>query len=88
MAGGVVRRALHGPITPACPASLLRLHADAEVTVADYVAELPDVHVSLSHEVVGTFREFERAASLTGNARERELLQRRATECAAERMSG
>ena len=26
-------------------------------------AELPDVHVSLSHEVVGTFREFERAAT-------------------------
>jgi predicted RNA polymerase sigma factor len=32
--------------------------------------------------------EFERAASLTENARERELLQRRAAECAAERMSG
>jgi len=31
--------------------------------------------------------EFERAASLTENARERELLQRRAAECAAERMS-
>src|SRR5206468_4425957 len=28
---GVVRRALHGPITPACPASLLRLHPDAEL---------------------------------------------------------
>src|SRR5205823_782475 len=26
-------------------------------------AKLPDVHVSLSHEVVGTFREFERAAT-------------------------
>src|SRR6266702_8716769 len=32
--------------------------------------------------------EFERAASLTANARERELLQRRAAECAAERMAG
>jgi RNA polymerase sigma factor (sigma-70 family) len=32
--------------------------------------------------------EFERAASLTENARERELLQRRAAECVAERMSG
>jgi RNA polymerase sigma factor (sigma-70 family) len=32
--------------------------------------------------------EFERAASLTENARERELLQRRAAECIAERMSG
>ena len=32
--------------------------------------------------------EFERAALLTENARERELLQRRAMECTAERMSG
>jgi len=32
--------------------------------------------------------EFERAASLTRNLRERELLQRRAAECAAERMAG
>lgn len=39
----VVRRALYGPLTPACPASLLRTHADAELVVADYVAELPDI---------------------------------------------
>ena len=32
--------------------------------------------------------EFERAASLTGNVRERELLRRRAAECAAERIAG
>jgi RNA polymerase sigma factor (sigma-70 family) len=32
--------------------------------------------------------EFERAASLTENERERELLQRRAAECAAEKMAG
>ena len=32
--------------------------------------------------------EFARAASLTGNLRERELLERRAAECAAERMAG
>ena len=32
--------------------------------------------------------EFERAASLTENLRERELLQKRAAECAAERMAG
>jgi predicted RNA polymerase sigma factor len=32
--------------------------------------------------------EFERAASLTENVRERELLQRRAAECAAERIAG
>jgi len=42
---GVVRRALHGPITPACPASLLRLHADAELTMANYVAEPPDIQL-------------------------------------------
>jgi glucosamine-6-phosphate deaminase len=41
----VVRRALHGPITPACPASLLRRHTDAELTVADYVAALPDIQL-------------------------------------------
>jgi glucosamine-6-phosphate deaminase len=42
---GVVRRVLHGPITPACPASLLRLHGDAELTMADYVAEPPDIQL-------------------------------------------
>lgn len=39
----VVRRVLHGPITAACPASLLRTHTDAAITLADYVAELPDI---------------------------------------------
>ena len=39
----VVRRALHGPLTSACPASLLRTHPDAEITVADYVAEPPEI---------------------------------------------
>ena len=41
----VVRRVLHGPITPACPASLLRLHPDAMLTVADYVAQPPDIRL-------------------------------------------
>lgn len=41
----VVRRVLHGPITSACPASLLRTHADVSLTVADYVAELPDIRL-------------------------------------------
>ncbi len=41
----VVRRALHGPITPACPASLLRLHPDTMLTVADYVAQPPDIRL-------------------------------------------
>jgi glucosamine-6-phosphate deaminase len=40
---GVVRRLLHGAVTPACPASLLRTHADAELVVADYVAAAPVV---------------------------------------------
>ncbi len=41
----VVRRALHGPITPTCPASLVRGHPDAELILADYVAELPDIQL-------------------------------------------
>ncbi|KAF0170835.1 MAG: Glucosamine-6-phosphate isomerase [Limisphaerales bacterium] len=41
----VVRRVLHGPIAPACPASLLRLHSDAVLTVADYVAQPPDIRL-------------------------------------------
>jgi glucosamine-6-phosphate deaminase len=41
----VVRRVLHGPITPACPASLMRTHPDAVLTVADYVAALPDIRL-------------------------------------------
>lgn len=39
----VVRRALHGPITAACPASLMRLHPDAVLSVADYVARPPEI---------------------------------------------
>lgn len=39
----VVRRVLHGPITPACPASFLRTHPDASLTVTDYVAEPPQI---------------------------------------------
>jgi glucosamine-6-phosphate deaminase len=41
----VVRRALHGPLTPACPASLLRRHPDARLTVADYVAARPEIRL-------------------------------------------
>jgi len=41
----VVRRALHGPVAAACPASLLRLHPDAAVTVADYVAAPPEIRL-------------------------------------------
>lgn len=39
----VVRRALHGALTPECPASYLRTHADAVLTVADYVATPPEI---------------------------------------------
>jgi glucosamine-6-phosphate deaminase len=39
----VVRRALHGPLTAACPASLMRLHPDAVLSVADYVAQPPNI---------------------------------------------
>lgn len=41
----VARRALHGPITPACPASFLRTHPDASLTVADYVATPPNIQL-------------------------------------------
>ncbi len=39
-------------------------HPDHEKAIGDALAEaLPEAHISLSHEVVGTFREFERAAT-------------------------
>lgn len=41
----VVRRVLHGPLTAACPASLMRIHPDAELTLAEYVAALPDIRL-------------------------------------------
>jgi glucosamine-6-phosphate deaminase len=41
----VIRRALHGPVTGACPASLLRTHSDASITIARYVAEVPDIRL-------------------------------------------
>jgi glucosamine-6-phosphate deaminase len=41
----VIRRVLHGPVTGACPASLLRTHPDASVTIARYVAEAPDIRL-------------------------------------------
>ncbi|QGQ24055.1 glucosamine-6-phosphate isomerase [Gimesia benthica] len=41
----VVRRVLHGPVTSACPASLLRTHSDVSLTVAEYVSELPDIRL-------------------------------------------
>jgi len=41
----VIRRVLHGPITSACPASLIRTHKDAALTIADYVAQIPDIRL-------------------------------------------
>jgi glucosamine-6-phosphate deaminase len=40
---GVVRQALHGPVSPLCPASYLQRHPDARLTLADYVAEPREV---------------------------------------------
>lgn len=37
----IVRKILHGPPTPGVPASLLQDHPDVRLTIADYVAELP-----------------------------------------------
>jgi glucosamine-6-phosphate deaminase len=39
----VVRRALHGPVTAECPASLLRTHRDAAITATVEVVELPEI---------------------------------------------
>jgi glucosamine-6-phosphate deaminase len=39
----VVRRALHGPVTAFCPASFMRNHPDARLTVAEYVAAPPRI---------------------------------------------
>lgn len=42
---GVIRRVLHGPVTPACPASLLRSHSDVSITITEQVAAVPDVRL-------------------------------------------
>ncbi|MAE63900.1 MAG: glucosamine-6-phosphate isomerase [Phycisphaeraceae bacterium] len=41
----VIRRVLHGPVSARCPTSLVRNHPDAAVTIADYVAEPPDIRL-------------------------------------------
>lgn len=38
----IVRKVLHGPVTPAVPASLLQAHPDARLTIAAYVARPPE----------------------------------------------
>jgi N-methylhydantoinase A len=53
------------------------LHPEHELAIGEALDEtLPDVHVSLSHEVVGTFREFERAATTEVDAALSPLLRR------------
>ncbi len=42
---GVVRRVLHGPISADCPASLLRTHADACLTITSQVAGRPEIRL-------------------------------------------
>jgi len=52
-------------------------HPEHEQAIGAALAErLPDVHVSLSHEVVGTFREYERAATTEVDAALSPLLAR------------
>jgi glucosamine-6-phosphate deaminase len=41
----VVRRVLHGPITANCPASFIRNHPDASLTIAEYVAAPPVIQL-------------------------------------------
>jgi glucosamine-6-phosphate deaminase len=41
----VVRQVLHGPATSACPASLLRSHRDFQLTIASYVAAMPEIRL-------------------------------------------
>jgi hypothetical protein len=37
----VMRRAFFGPVTAACPASLVQTHTDVRATIVSYVAEAP-----------------------------------------------
>jgi len=41
----VVRRVLHGPISPATPASLLRTHPDTLLCMSDFVAATPNIQL-------------------------------------------
>jgi glucosamine-6-phosphate deaminase len=40
--GAIVRKLLHGPVTPAVPASLLQTHPDVRLTVVEHVTRLPE----------------------------------------------
>ncbi len=41
----VVRRVLHGPMSAACPTSLLRSHPDIKLTLAEFVAHPPQIQL-------------------------------------------
>jgi N-methylhydantoinase A len=59
-------RAVAGVEPEAVAVTLLHAyrHPEHELAIGQALAEaLPDVHVSLSHQVVGTFREYERAST-------------------------
>jgi glucosamine-6-phosphate deaminase len=42
----IVRKILHGPVTPAVPASLLQDHPDVHFVITEYVAEKPEPQLS------------------------------------------
>lgn len=42
----IVRKILHGPVTPNVPASLLQNHPDVLFVITDYVAEIPEPQLS------------------------------------------
>ena len=42
---GIVRRIFHGPVTPAVPASFLQEHPRVTFTLADFVAEPPEIRL-------------------------------------------
>ncbi len=42
---GVVRQVAHGPVSASCPASLIQRHPAAELIVADFVADAPEVRL-------------------------------------------
>ena len=41
----VIREVLHGPISPQCPASFLRTHPRASISIASCVAKIPDIRL-------------------------------------------
>ncbi len=44
---GTMRRALFGPVSPDCPASLVQEHPNVEVVLTESAAEPPLVNITL-----------------------------------------